>query len=170
MLECTRCALRSLSPWAATGPEGRFLRVGVEPQDEAGPGADVGRMRRDFERESPRSVCSIRAQLSRVRSHTIPSPSVQWRRRRRSRRSEPTSAFGPAGHHYQRVIVVGRGCFVAVLNGLAPRNDERSNWLGSGLGLLRGQARRGSLRSPQNVRSLAMTVRTYAPVIVILTI
>ena len=60
---------------------GGFSKAVLGPRDGAGPGADVGRMPRDFER-GPRPGSapsrrgpfdSIRAQLSRVRSHTIPS-------------------------------------------------------------------------------------------------
>ena len=69
-------------------------------EEGAGPVADVGRTRRGVESESQLSVCEF-AGPEAGKEHTIPSLRVEVRRTRRPRRGEPTSAFGPAGHHYQ---------------------------------------------------------------------
>ena len=79
-----------------------FLRAANRLSHGAGPGAGVGRTRRDFERESPESVClHSRSTKPSKEPHDSIVPVLQWRRTRRSRRGEPTPAPGPAGHHHQ---------------------------------------------------------------------
>ena len=65
--------LTSANPGRLGPISGAFSAHLPGPRDGAGSGADAGRMPRDFERESQQSVGKVRAQLSRLRSHTIHS-------------------------------------------------------------------------------------------------
>jgi len=89
----------------------RLFEDGAWTRRWSGACADVGRMPRDFERESPRSVrLHSRSTKPTKEPHDSIVPAFQWRRRRRSRGGEPTSAFGPAGNRYQAREIASAPC------------------------------------------------------------
>src|SRR5688572_15725110 len=56
-------------------------------------------------------------------AHDSIVPVLQCRRTRRPRRREPTSALGPAGHHYQAWMSKRPRLLRRATDGVAPRND-----------------------------------------------